>query len=346
MLMLWVRALDNLDPRPLVGTEGAMFPFWSPDSRSIGFFTRSKLKKIDIAGGPAEDIADVVLGRVGAWNSEGVILYCPRPVGPLYQVTVKGRTPKAASSLDAARAEVVHSFPQFLPDNRHFLYLAASSRRGESSIRVGSLDSAVGKVLVSADTSAAYAPVLRGHAGSLLFVHDGALIARPLDLERLEMGRERTVVVAEIRSKRWYQGGFSVSNNGVLVYQAGGVAERQFAWLDRRGKVVTKVGPRIDHMSLFTSFGLSPHERYVAIQRHDDPDTVLPTIWVIDLLRDGSVCRFTETDIAEPEFNPVWSPDGGELLFSRGDDRRMRLFRQALNGGPPNAFSIRQVRSS
>jgi Tol biopolymer transport system component len=328
--MLWIRALDSLEPKLLGGTEFASSPFWSPDSRSIGFFqVPDKMKAIDIAGGPARDIAEVVMGRGGAWSPEGVIVFCPRPVGVLYQVDAAGGTPKPVTSLDAARAEVLHGFPQFLPDSRHFLYLAASSCPGNSSIRIGSLDSTTSHVLLEADTSAAYAPLLRGHPASLLFVHQGALMAQPFDSRRFEVSGERTVVVPEVRYRRWYQASFSVSGNGVLLYQGGSAEDQQFTWFDRQGKSLATVGPRND----FISFSLSPDEKHVAFYRDDDPATVCPTIWVMDLSREGAVFRFTDTSVGEYEFTPVWSPDGREILFSRGDDRRMRLLRQALNGG-------------
>jgi Tol biopolymer transport system component len=327
-VMLWVRALDSLDPKPLAGTDNASHPFWSPDSRSIGFFA-NKLKSIEVTGGPANEIADGVVGRGGAWSPEGVIVFCPRPVGVLYQVDATGGSPEPVTSLDAARAEVAHGFPQFLPDGRHFLYLAASCRPGESSIRVGSLDSTTSHVLLEADTSAAYAPLLRGHSESLLFVHHGALMAQPFDSRRLELSGERTVVVPEVRYRRWYQASFSVSSNGVLLYQGGSTENQQFSWLDRQGKLLATVGPPNDCIS----FSLSPDERHVAFYRDDDPATFNPTIWVMDLLREGAVFRFTDTGVAEPEFTPVWSPNSSEILFSRGDDRSMRLLRQALNGG-------------
>lgn len=326
-MMLWVRALDSVEAKPLAGTDNASWPFWSPDSLSIGFFAPHKLKAVGISGGPARDIVDIIVGRAGAWSPEGVILFCPRPIGPLHQIPVAGVTPSPATSLDEARAEVAHGFPQFLPGGRQFLYLAASSRPGESSIRAGSLDSTGSKVLVRADTSAAYAPILRGHPASLLFVHDGVLMAQAFDSRRLELSGERMVVVPQVRHRRWRQSTFSVSTNGVLLYQD--AEHRQFSWFDRQGKLLAAVGPQNDCLS----FTLSPDERYVALHRHDDPDTVLPTIWVMDLSREGAVFRFTDTDVAQPEFTPVWSPDSSEILFSRGDERRMRLFRQALSGG-------------
>jgi hypothetical protein len=328
-LMVWVRALDSLEAKPLAGTEFASNPFWSPDSRSIGFFTPSKLKTVDVAGGPARDVADVVVGRGGAWSPEDVIVFCPRPIGILHQVAAAGGTPQPVTSLDVARAEAAHAFPQFLPGGRHFLYLAASSRPGESSIRVGSLDSTTSKVLLNADTSAAYAPVLRGHSASLLFVHDGALMAQPFDTRRMELSGEGTVVVPDVRYQRWHQARFSVSDNGVLLYHGGRAGNHQFAWFDRQGRLLTEVGPRNDYLS----FRLSPDERHVVVNRLDDPDTVFPTIWVMDLLREGVVFRFTDTGVAEAEFTHAWSPDSREILFSRGDDRNMRLLRQALNGG-------------
>jgi eukaryotic-like serine/threonine-protein kinase len=133
-LMLWARSLDSLQAKPLAGTGDASYPFWSPDSQSIGFFTPNKLKCIEFTGGPARDLADVVVGLGAAWSSEGIILFCPRPVGILYEVAASGSTPKPVTSLDVARAEVAHGFPQFLPDGRHFVYLAASSRQAESRI--------------------------------------------------------------------------------------------------------------------------------------------------------------------------------------------------------------------
>jgi Tol biopolymer transport system component len=335
-LMLWIRPLDTLEPRALVGTDGAAFPFWSSDSRFIGFFTRSKLKRVAISGGPPEEIADVVLGRGGAWSATGMIVFCPRPLGVLYQIEEAGGTPEpVTSSLDASRSEMIHSFPHFLPDGRQFLYLASSTRRGDSSIRVGSLDGGTGKVLLSADTSAAYAPGYAGHSGWILFVHDRVLIAQPFDAQRLELGVERTLIAERIRYRRWYQAGFSVSNTGPLVYAGGASDTRQFAWFDRSGRLVSTVGAPNDYSSFFASFSLSPDECYLAVLRHDDPDTVLPTIWIVDLQRDASGYRFTEADAAEPEFNPVWSPDSSEVLFSRGDDRQMRLLRRGLRGGPP-----------
>ncbi len=329
-LMLWVRALDSLDAKALPGTEFATYPFWSSDGRSIGFFTTSKLKVIEIAGGPARDVADAVAGQGATWNSNGSILFCPRPLGVVYQIPISGGPSKPVTSLDAARGEVAHRFPVFLPDGRHFLYLAASCRPGESSIRVASLDSPNSKVLLSADTSAAYAPVLSGHPASLLFVSDGALMAQGFDPGRAVLSGEQEVVVPQILYGRWQPAGFSVSRNGVLLYAGNSSENHQFAWFDRQGRLLQEIGPR----NSYVAFNLSPDDVRVAILRGDDPATVMNTLWIMDLSREGAISRFSDMGLGESDMSPVWSPDGTELLFSRGDDRRMRLLLQAPNGGP------------
>jgi Tol biopolymer transport system component len=152
-------------------------------------------------------------------------------------------------------------------------------------------------------------------------------MSQAFDAQRLELTGERMVLVPQIRHRRWRQYSFSVSNNGVLLYQ--GPQHQQFSWFDRQGKLLAALGPHNDYQS----FILSPDERYVALYRLDDPGTVLPAIWVMDLSRESAVFRFTDPDLGQPEFAPVWSADSSEILFSRGDERRMRLFRQALSGG-------------
>jgi Tol biopolymer transport system component len=328
--VLWVRALDSTEAKPLAGTDSALYPFWSPDSRSIGFFTTSKLKTIGVTGGPTRDIADTVVGRGGSWGRDGVIVFGPKPGGVLYQVSANGGTPQPVTSLDRSREENSHALPQFLPDGRRFLYLAASARPGASAIRVGSLDGRNSKVLLGADGGAAYAPASGARPGSLLFVLGGALMVQPFDVRNLVLTGEKKVVAPEVRYLRWREPGFSVSGNGVLIYQAGTTENRRFTWFDRQGNLLETVGPHNN----FAGFNLSPDERHLALWSDDDPATSSTTIWLMDLSRDGAVSRFSELGITGAEFLPVWSPDGRELLFSRGDERRMRLLRQSLHGGP------------
>jgi Tol biopolymer transport system component len=328
-IVLWVRPLDSLEAKPLPGTEHASQPFWSPDSRTIGFFTPAKLKTIGVTGGPTQDITDVVVGRGASWSRDGVIVFNPRPLGRLYQVSANGGASYPVTTLDASRAEISHALPQFLPDGRHFLYLAASARPGVSAIRVGSLDGKTSKVLLGADAGAAYVATSGSRPASLLFISGGALMAQPFGLAKLVLTGERAVVAPEVRYHRWREPGFSVSSNGILLYQPGTGENRRFTWLDRRGTILNAVGPRND----FSGFNLSPDERHLALWTNNDPVTFSTTAWLMDLSRDGRMTRFSEPNNG-PEFLPVWSPDGRELLFSRGDERHMRLLRQSLNGGP------------
>lgn len=142
------------------------------------------------------------------------------------------------------------------------------------------------------------------------------------------------MIAPEIRYRRWAQAGVSVSNDGLLLYRTGTNDSHQFTWVDRLGSPVSAIGPRNSFASSpHYSFNLSPDERRVAIHRHDDPDTPLPTSWVMDLFRGGVLWRFTEPGDAETEFCPVWCSQSTELVYSRGDDRSMRLLRRSLNGG-------------
>ncbi len=326
---LWIRALDSLEAKPLPGTETASQPFWSPDSRSIGFFTTSKLKTIDTAGGPTRDLADIVVGRGASWSREGIIVFAPKPDGILYQIAANGSVPQPVTSLDGSRAEISHALPHFLPDGRRFLYLAATARPGASAIRVGSLDGKTSKVLLASDGGAAYAPPSMSRPASLLFVSDGELMHQPFDLNNLVLTGQRTIIAPEIRYRRWREPGFSLSDRGILLYQAGNSADRRFTWFDRQGTVLTTIGPP----NAFSAFSLSPDEQHLTAWADNDPATTATTVWLMDLSRDGVLSRFSELGQAEAEFLPVWSPDSRELLFSRGDERRMRLLRRALNGG-------------
>ena len=334
-LILWVRELDSLDARPLPGTETAAFPFWSPDSRSIGFFTPFKLKVVPASGGPCRELADVVVGRGAAWNAEDIIVFCPRPGGPLYRIAAEGGTPTPVTTLETGPSETAHGFPQFLPDGRHFIYFARSCRPGGSSIRMGSLDSATSPPIVESETSALYAPVFRGRSGCLLYVSHNSLLAQPLNAHTFERHGQPEVVAPEVRYRPWGQASISISNDGLLLYRGGTNENHQFTWIGRQGETIATIGPRNRMASGPYSFNLSPDGKRVAIHRHDDPNAAPSTIWVMDLYRDGILWRFTEVGGQDANFCPVWDAKGAELVFGRGDDRCMRVLRRPLSGGTP-----------
>jgi eukaryotic-like serine/threonine-protein kinase len=320
---IWVRALDSIAPSALEGTEDASYPFWSPDGRSLGFFSRGKLKRIDISGGPPQVLCEIGISFGGTWGSGEVILFPPQ-YGALSQVAATGGTPKPVLALDSSRGEFSQQFPQFLPDGRHFLYFVPGRRPGESSIRAGSLDSKSSKLLLNADAIGVYAPALDGQLGSLLFVYRGALMAQSFDPQRLELSGERTVVSGEI----WYADGkadVSASANGVLAYQTASRKDQQLSWFDREGKLLETVGPVND----YGAWSLSPDETRVAMTEVD-PSGRGAAIWIMDLTRQ---VPNRLTDEFPRKFLPIWSPDGSEVLFSALATRQdMSLQRQALNG--------------
>src|SRR2546426_352061 len=246
--LLWIRSLDALLARPLSGTEGASYPFWSPDSKFVGFFAEGKLKKISVAGGPALTLCDAPDARGGTWNRAGVILFEPEWRAPIYRVPAAGGTPQPVTQFDKSRGETTHRWPYFLPDGRHFLYLGGTHSQGVKSeanaIFLASLDSPERRLLVNARSNAAYGE------GFLLFVREKTLLAQPFDPNRQELSGDPVPVVEKVQyDAGYFTAIFSASENGVLAYQAdtGSTSLSQLVWLDRSGKRVGTVGAPADY---------------------------------------------------------------------------------------------------
>ena len=262
--LLWVRPLDSLTAQPLAGTDGAAAPFWSPDSRFIGFFSGGKLKKIDSTGGPAQTLCDAPQGAGGAWSRDNVIVFAPNYEDALYRVPAAGGAPARVTVLDASRKETAHVRPQFLPDGRHFIYLTTSAQRENRGIYVGSLDSKETKLLVNTYQGAAYAP-----PGYLLFMRERTLMAQGLDADRLELKGEPFPVAEQVDllPAETRLAFFSVSQTGVLVYRSGRNRSFQLTWFDRSGKQIGTVGPPGPYFNP----SLSPDEKRVAVDRGELP---------------------------------------------------------------------------
>ena len=319
---LWVQSLAELSAEPIVGTEDAIYPFWSPDSRYIGFFGGGKMKKIAATGGPVEIICDASSGRGGSWNSAGMIVFAPSPNSTLYVVSAAGGTPRPVTQFDQNRNEASHRFPWFLPDGRHFLFTSRSFTVSNGAIFAGSIDSPEHKLILDVNTNAIYVP-----SGYLVFVRDRTLMAQHFNPKRLEFEGDPVPLAEKVSYDFNYsKGDFSLSANGVLAYKQGsnGTADTQLAWYERSGK---KLADLTDTVTAdFPS--LSPNAKTLAFGSFDQPGW---TIWLQDLAR-GVKTRFS---FSPASVVPVWSPDGKQIVFAVTKSDTSQLFIKPADGSRP-----------
>jgi serine/threonine protein kinase len=297
---LWVRPLDSLTAQPLAGTDRATFPFWSPDSASVGFFADSKLKRIDIVGGAPQVLANVLLGLGGTWNRDGTILFAATAVGPLLKVPATGGEPVAVTRRETG--PFGHEFPQFLPDDRHFIYWI----QGGPGLGVysGSLDGSPAKRIANADAPAVVSP-----SGFLLFRRQTTLFAQAFDFKKQELSGNPFPVAQQVT---WYS-----ATSGMVAYRTGSTgAVRQLTWLDRSGKSVGTIGG--PDTVLLATVELSPDGKRVAVTRISTGTA--RDIFLIDAAQ-GVPTRFTFDPAVDQR--PVWSPDGSRVVF---DSNRKGIF--------------------
>ena len=274
--MLWIRPLQAAASQPLDGTDGATYPFWSADSRYIGFFAEGKLKKIEARGGPAQALCDAVDGRGGTWNHQDTIVFAPTYAGPLYRVSAQGGTPMQVTELDPA-GETSHRWPEFLPDGRHFLYFARNVAAEVASTYVGSTDRKERKQLLRNRSNLVYAP-----PWYLLFVRETTLMAQPFDARDLSLHGDASPLADGVLANLPYSRAIvSVSKNGVLAYAGTGDAVQvsRLRWLDRAGKQLGLVGDP----GGYSTPHLSPGGRKLAVALID-PSRATSDIWIYDLV--------------------------------------------------------------
>lgn len=307
---MWIRALEKTDAEEVPGTEGAVFPFWSPDSRFVAFFQNGRMKRIDPSGGPATAICDAPSGRGGTWNGSGLILFAPELYGALYQVPAGGGTPSAVTR--PASQVVSHRWPSFLPDGRHFLYLVQSGE--QTGIWAGSLDSKETKRVAPDLSNAAYAP-----PGYLLFVRGNILMGQSFDPSRqILKGEPFRITQQKIGSELTTDAfSYTVAGEGAVAYRTGSIPLTQMRWYDSSGRQVGQVG----EPGYYRLKDITRDSNKVLVERLD-PETQDGDLWVFDLARE-SAYRVT--------FQPgryqlaAFSFDGQRIAYSREDSLALSL---------------------
>ncbi len=315
---IWLRPMGELDATPLPGTAGAHRPFWSPDSRHMAFLLDGKLKRVAINGGAPQTLGDAPGGEDGAWGPADVIIF--DGADSLQRISASGGLVSPATSLDRKGGEVAHGWPEFLPDRKHFLYLALN---GDNALKLfaGSIDGKDVKALPGETFSfIRYAP-----PGYLLFVRERTLLAQPFDAKRIAFTGDPVPVAEGLPQGAFGNTDFSVSHDGTLVYQRGRSGDLELVVFDRTGRRVKTLGPAGDLQNPMWS----PDGRRVAMRRRD-PQSGDLDVWVLDA-EHGTLSRLTfdpQTDSA-----PVWSPDGRWIAFnSARDSLGLDIFRKRSNG--------------
>jgi serine/threonine protein kinase len=322
--VLWTYQVGSRRTISLDGTQGASYPFWSPDGKFIGFFADGKLKKVEVSGGQPQVLCDVPNGRGGTWSRDGVILFTPDGFGGLFRVSSSGDSPVEVTKPDTSRLETSHRWPVFLPDGKHFLYLGANftGQLENNAIFLGSLDSQERRLLVSTSANAAYV-----EPGYLLYLRDNkTLVAQPFDRRRYVLsGEPHTLSDEVLYFPSVDKAVFSVSSGEVLVTQTGkGASLSQLTWFDRSGKPAGTIGTPGSYKNL----RLSPDGRRVVVDQTDQ-DGRNVDIWILDPAR-GATTRLTFDPSAHQ--TPVWSPDGRQILFTANRKLSMQFYLKNADG--------------
>jgi serine/threonine protein kinase len=316
---LFLRALDSVNAQALPGTEGATYPFWSPNSRSIGFFADSRLKRIAVPSGPVQVLTNPAFGGGGTWNQDDVILFNRGPFSGIFRVAAAGGPVVDVTHLDSSRA-IRHLFPYFLPDGRHFLFYAQGGGPEAQGVYWGDLESKDRVRLFDSDSAAVYSP-----SGYLLFIRQSTLFAQRFDAARRQLLGDPFSVAEQAALDTNVSIGAISAGTGVLAYRTGSFSSnRQLMWFDRSGKPLGDAAPPDGFSPLNPE--LSPDGSRVALDRvvsgnHD--------VWVLELARNIAT-RFTFDPAAD--LGPVWSPDGARIVFSSVRKGVLNLYLKSSSG--------------
>ena len=320
---LWVRPFDYPSAVMLPGTENALYPFWSYDSRMIGFFADGKLKKIDAKGGPTFTICDAQGGRGGAWNRNGVIVFAPNSGGPLHQVASAGGTSKQLTTLDSTASEVNHRWPFFLSDGEHFLYSVQTNRstldEDADHIRVGSIVKGSGTIVIRASSNAVF------NDGWVMYYKQNSLLAQRFDEGSLELTGEpipilENLLYAQVRSK----GAFSLSKNNRLVYLGMSRSNTEFLVYNANGVIQHSMRKKFPP----TTASFSRDGNFIATDVYDETSKNID-IWIHDIKRNSDT-RLTFDK--GTEIVPVWSPSAEKIYYSSNRSGVFAVYEKNSNG--------------
>ncbi len=317
---LAVRSLDSLEMRRLPGTEDARGGVWSPDGREIAFFSEGRLKRIGADGGPVQTICESGGGFSGAWSRQGTILFDKEFGTPIVAVPATGGTPQAVTALDQSRGELTHDHPAFLPDGRHFVFVAPNIDPEKTSVMLASLDSKDARRLFHADSNAVFAD-----PGYLLFARDNAVFAWRLDPRSLTLVGDPAPAFEQVRfgSEDNFLG---LSAAGTRVAYLSWIGRRRLVWVDRKGRELGTLGG----IAEYADVRISPDGRKVAVALRDPSHGRNLDVWVLDAAR-GTGSRITaeRTD----EFDPAWFPDGERLVYVSSHAGFFDLYERPASGG-------------
>lgn len=323
---LWVRRFDALGSLRIPGTEGAMYPFWSPDSRNVGFFTNTHLKRVGVEGDSVRVVCATELGRGATWNRSGTIVFAGSTQGPLQRVAAGGGTPVPATTLNEAEAEVSHRWPSFLPDGERFLYVRTPERDGTYSLYVGSLRSERRVYVGEVESGAVYA------SGLLVYLRNRSMEARPFDARTLRWKGD-PVAISDLPAT----GGSlaephaSVSQDGTLVYTFVTAGVSRLEWVDVETGVARPLA-----VGAYFDPALSPDGRRIIAERGEG--TGKSNLWMLDA-ETGAAARWTDASALNRK--PVWSAAGDSVIYTSNRSGSYQLFARATNG----AFEDRAVLS-
>jgi Tol biopolymer transport system component len=341
---IWIRTLDTLAPRRLADSDGGYLPFWSPDSRRVGFFSAdAKLKTAPIDGDRADVICSVTNSRGGSWSPANVIVFAPDGSGPLFKVSANGGEPAPVTSLDASRQETGHRFPVFLPDGEHFLFAALPGKAGKFDIFAGSIAGGARELIGTMETSPEYAPAMpglasgTGAAGWLIFMRQGALAAQAFDPARRKLVGEAITLPdvpggLEDTATIWTTGqAASASRAGVLSYFTEPLVDTRLVYVDVAGALAP--APDLPN-ARYSGVSVSPDgSRAIVVRQTTRTES---SLWQVDLLRGGvtplAVGRGQQSGV-------VWSPDGRRIVYMSDRDGTENLFTWDIAaGGPESPF--------